>query len=205
MKLNENTMIVGRKVLLVPYERHHVPKYHEWMKSEELQILTASEPLSLEEEFNMQRSWRDDENKCTFIVLDKSRYETQAEKGTQEQAEIDSMVGDVNFFLDETKQVAEVEIMIAEPDARGHGIGREALCSMLQFGMETIGVRKFEAKIGLQNEPSIKLFTSLGFAETSRSEVFQEITLAADTAESLKDLVLPFTSHFDIQAYNLKS
>ena len=32
------------------------------MKSEELQQLTASEPLSLEEEFSMQKSWREDEN-----------------------------------------------------------------------------------------------------------------------------------------------
>ncbi|WAQ96053.1 NAT9-like protein [Mya arenaria] len=75
MKINENTKLVSGKVVLVPYEKKHVLKYHEWMKSEELQQLTASEPLTLEEEYSMQESWRNDDNKCTFIVLDKKRYD----------------------------------------------------------------------------------------------------------------------------------
>lgn len=36
---------------LVPYEVGHVPKYHRWMQTKELQVLTASESLSLEEVF----------------------------------------------------------------------------------------------------------------------------------------------------------
>jgi len=49
------TILVGSKVVLVPYRPEHVPKYHQWMLDEELRSLTASDPLSLEEEYEMQR------------------------------------------------------------------------------------------------------------------------------------------------------
>ncbi|KAM4844010.1 alpha/beta-tubulin-N-acetyltransferase 9 isoform 3-T3 [Thomomys bottae] len=63
MRLNENTMLLGKRVVLVPYTSEHVPRYHEWMQSEDLQRLTASEPLTLEQEYGMQRSWREDTDK----------------------------------------------------------------------------------------------------------------------------------------------
>jgi hypothetical protein len=37
-------------------------RYHEWMKSPTLQYLTSSEPLTLEEEFAMQKRWLEDED-----------------------------------------------------------------------------------------------------------------------------------------------
>ncbi|PVH78209.1 hypothetical protein DL98DRAFT_656276 [Cadophora sp. DSE1049] len=55
-------------ILLVPYEASHVPTYHEWMKDEQIQAETASEPLTLEEEYAMQLSWRTDADKLTFIA-----------------------------------------------------------------------------------------------------------------------------------------
>lgn len=39
------------------------------MKSEELQKLTASEPLTLEEEYQMQESWMSDPNSKLFLLL----------------------------------------------------------------------------------------------------------------------------------------
>lgn len=68
MRLNENLKIVGTNVILVPYESKHVEKYHQWMQSEELQELTASEPLSLEEEYQMQKSWREDDDSMQGLV-----------------------------------------------------------------------------------------------------------------------------------------
>lgn len=39
------------------------------MTSEELQNLTASEPLTLEEEYEMQKSWREDEDSEINLFL----------------------------------------------------------------------------------------------------------------------------------------
>ncbi|CAG4963645.1 unnamed protein product [Parnassius apollo] len=115
MKQNSNLQIIGQNIILVPYKEYHVPKYHNWMKSEELQKLTASEPLTLEEEYKMQKSWQEDDDKCTFVILDKNAL------CEQNSSEIDAMIGDTNIFItNKEKMLGEIEIMIAEKTARGN-------------------------------------------------------------------------------------
>ena len=86
MRLNEKLVIYGSSIILVPYEKLHVEKYHEWMKNPEILQATASEPLSLEKEFEMQKSWRDDEDKLTFIILSAKMIEDG-------KSEIEAMIG----------------------------------------------------------------------------------------------------------------
>lgn len=174
MRINQTTLLLGKKVVLVPYTSKHVPRYHEWMKSEELRRLTASEPLSLEQEFAMQRSWRDDADKCTFIVLDAEMWQAQPRPPEEK-----CMVGDVNLFLTDPDDPAlgEIEVMIAEPGCRGRGCGTEAVLMMLSYGATKLGLTTFEAKIGQENEPSIRLFRKLHFEQVAASSVFQEVTL----------------------------
>ena len=76
MKINENESIMGECCILVPYCFKHVQKYHGWMEDKELLIATSSEPLCLSEEFEMQRNWRVDSDKLTFITLDKYNFES---------------------------------------------------------------------------------------------------------------------------------
>ena len=86
------------------------------------------------------------------------------------------MAGDTNLFMSDG-DTAEAEIMIAETGMRRMGLGWEAILLMLRYGAEKLNVKKFEAKIKIDNMPSIMMFEKIGFKETSRSDVFSEITL----------------------------
>ena len=106
MKVNYETVIFGQHCILVPYRAEHVARYHEWMQDPALLEATGSEPLTLDEEYEMQNSWRDDETKCTFIVLARSLLKDVDVNETTVghdfiQKSIGAMVGDVNLFLSE--------------------------------------------------------------------------------------------------------
>ena len=45
------------------------------MENEEIRELTASLPLSLNEEYEMQQTWQNDKDKCTFIILSREIFD----------------------------------------------------------------------------------------------------------------------------------
>lgn len=187
MKLNENTRIIGQKVILVPYRKHHVVKYHEWMESKEIQDLTSSEPLSLEEEFDMQTKWQNDPDKLTFIVLRKDLYESSKSNDNQKK-EIESMIGDVNCFVyadldDENKYLSELEIMIVDKNNRGLGFGSESIRLMINYCLsylENPKIFEFVVKITEENESSVNLFKKIGFQFSKKISVFNQIEYKID-------------------------
>ncbi|XP_076764620.1 N-acetyltransferase 9-like protein [Xylocopa sonorina] len=209
MKDNEFTKIIGTNVILVPYKKKHVKRlvsftsyrlstlvcmdtnirhflnlsrYHEWMKSAELRYLTGSEALTLEEEFQMQQQWHQDQDKCTFIILEKSVF---AETGD----EIEAMIGDTNLFFNELDQPnsAEIEIMIANVASRGKKRGWEAIILMLLYGIDKLNVTKYIAKTKFDNEKSIQMLQKLKFHEIERSQIFQEYTFEKVVDQDWKD------------------
>ncbi|WVQ85178.1 hypothetical protein IAT38_007343 [Cryptococcus sp. DSM 104549] len=181
MRLNENTAIFGDKVILVPYRAEHVPTYHEWMKSPELLELTASEPLSYEEELEMQRKWHLDEDKLTFILLERLSTASSATPTlTPEELSRCRMVGDVNLFLpDGLEDDGECEIMIASKNDRRKGFAVEALSLFLRYLTATLPLPPSHliARIGASNLPSIHLFKKLGFGVVKHVKVFDEVEL----------------------------
>ncbi|VDK20442.1 unnamed protein product [Anisakis simplex] len=191
MRLNADIKIIGKQVVLVPYEKCHVNKYHKWMENDELRRQTASERLSLEEEYEMQRSWREDDDKCTFIILSQSLLD-------QYKDEISSMIGDVNIFLHDG--VGELEIMIAESEWRGHGIAKECVALMIRYAYDHIHINKFQVKISEDNAVSIAMFQKLGFEQTAYSKVFKEYTFDLHPSKLL-DIISDV--HLNIHPYQL--
>ncbi|XP_010936609.1 GCN5-related N-acetyltransferase 9 isoform X2 [Elaeis guineensis] len=184
------TSLEGKKVVLVPYMREHVPRYHEWMQDPALLLATGSEPLTLDQEYQMHLSWTQDPNKHTFILLDK---ELIAGSFVHGDPHVEAMVGDVNIYMNDPDdlQTAEIEIMIAEPKSRGKGLGEESVLMMMTFAVENYGIQKFCAKIGDSNAASLHLFRKLGYVDASYSEVFKEVTLELPvTEQSFKILVI---------------
>lgn len=127
------------------------------MQDADLQAATASEPLSMTEEYDMQRSWRTDNDKLTFIVCQSREPEsaTQTMQGGQDDRP-ERMIGDINLFLFEpeddddedgeqapnsTKQsnalVGEIELMIARKDLHRQGYGRAAFLSFTAYILDT--------------------------------------------------------------------
>jgi GNAT superfamily N-acetyltransferase len=170
------------------------------MKDPEIQQATASEPLSIEEEYGMQRSWRKDPDKLTFIAGVPTAPLPDAEVLRGKEGY--TMVGDVNLFItseeDESASTAavvgELELMIAEKSQQGKGLGRAVLISFLQFvleheesvieeyhrGRQDHQKRKFDhfrVKIGQENTRSLRLFAGLGFQQIGEANYFGEVEM----------------------------
>ena len=128
------------------------------MQDADLQAATASEPLSMTEEYDMQRSWRTDNDKLTFIVCQSREPEnaSQTVQGGRDDCP-ERMIGDINLFLFEPEDddedndddnsgvqasngtnasnalVGEIELMIARKDLHRQGYGRAALLSFTAY------------------------------------------------------------------------
>ncbi|RKP22641.1 GNAT domain-containing protein, partial [Syncephalis pseudoplumigaleata] len=178
----------------------HVPRYHEWMQSPALQEATASEPLTLEQEYAMQTSWREDADSSCGHAAKRPRSAM-----LKMLMRLLAMIGDVNLFINDIDDphCAEIEIMIAEPAYRRSGAATEALQLMMHYGYTELGLRSFVAKIGMDNAASLQLFKDkLGFVQVSVSQVFREVTLKLSVGDAVAASLDQVWQHVQSYAYD---
>ncbi|KAM0343049.1 hypothetical protein ACHAPU_008950 [Fusarium lateritium] len=169
--------------------------------------MNTSEPMTLEEEYENQQSWRTSSDKLTFIVCAPATPDTSSIKsGT---ADADALMrGDINFFLypfedddDETADTqglvtGEVDVMIASPSHRGQGLGRAAVCALLVYLQKHIdgilaeyGAQELKGlmvKIKEGNKGSRALFEKLGFVQKGEVNYFGEVLMTVGWEEVLQ-------------------
>ena len=133
---------------------------------------------------------------CTFIIL--SRLDGKLEMPDEER-----MVGDVNLFINDVddRQNAEIDVMVPEISNRRKGYAREAIALMINFGVETLGLNRFFAKINGENAASLRLFKSLGFEEAKFVEVFNEFELRISIESEAGSSLLALAAHGTLKAY----
>jgi RimJ/RimL family protein N-acetyltransferase len=160
----------------------------------------------------MQRSWRTDHDKLTFIACQALPGQDAGSRSAVVAAKDDApekMLGDVNLFLtpadeDEEGCIGELELMIAPSSARRKGYGRAAILTFLAYienhldqildeyrigtGGQEGGKMKLlmlRVKIGSKNEKSIGLFESIRFVKTGEGEnYFGEVEMVFEGAVS---------------------
>jgi RimJ/RimL family protein N-acetyltransferase len=145
------------------------------ISSQAIQEATASERLTLEEEYENQESWRASHDKLTFIIC--QPLQAGDSDGISIQAGIpdapEKMVGDVNLFLypyeDEDDEalpsatpefcVGEVDIMIADQLHRGKGLGRAVVQAFLQYMHRHLNeiMREYAEDKDMPTPPRLKL------------------------------------------------
>ncbi len=186
MRINWHERITTCDIILTPYRRALVPAYHDWMSDAWLRAATSSEEMTLAEEYEAQRGWRDDESKLTFIFFERVS---------------DKMIGDVNLFLLDAAvadadywggggsgsaptcaipAAAEVMVMVGDPSARRRGYAACAVRAIAHYAALRLGVRRLVAKIGADNAASRRLFASLGFRLAKEVAVFSEVHYVAE-------------------------
>ncbi|KAH9465634.1 hypothetical protein Pst134EA_013518 [Puccinia striiformis f. sp. tritici] len=117
MRVNEQTAVLGPRTVLVPYRKEHVPQYHLWMSDHQLRLSTASDLLSVDQEYEMCERWALDDDKLTFIIFERNPisgsspdlvYLNRSDSDLQTYL-LGEMIGDVNLFLspDESKEEEE--------------------------------------------------------------------------------------------------
>ncbi|KAI8457809.1 GNAT domain-containing protein [Phakopsora pachyrhizi] len=136
------------------------------MSDEEIRESTASDRLTLEEEYEMCRSWSNDEDKLTFIIIERDRSLLIKEEEEEEEGREggykskESLVRDIQLIhQDSSKMIGDVNLFLSPDGSTADDEDVEKNDEGIRAELEIMIASKSHRSRGLATE-SLRLFLS---------------------------------------------
>lgn len=140
MKLNEDVVIYGREVALLPYTAKHVTTRHKWLQEKGNRVDMSANAPTIAEENSTQVKFYEDAEHCIFMVADVDIISDPRKR------EADALIGEVHLLFLPGRS-AELQLMITERSPRRKSLVSETLLLILLFGAQALKVQVFVVKL----------------------------------------------------------
>jgi RimJ/RimL family protein N-acetyltransferase len=142
--------LVGKSVVLAPLRPADSSLLFQWINDRELVTLSAPfRPVSRQD----HDAWFDEVQRRPDTRILGIRLRDG-----------DRLVGSSQLHsIHPVHRSAELQIRIGVSEARGHGVGTEAMHLLVRFGFEELDLHRIYLHVFEANEPAIRLYRRVGF------------------------------------------
>lgn len=137
-------------IQLTPLQEADLPVLHEWINDRELvELSSAFKPVSAAE----HRHWFDTIRNRADTRIFAIRPQGEA-----------TLLGTCQLLkISPVEQSAELQIRIGRADARGRGLGTEAVRQLVAYGFDTLGLRRIALHVFATNIAAQRAYEKAGF------------------------------------------
>jgi len=156
-------MLRGERVILRPFRAADLPIMREWFRDPETARTWARTPLVPDDAFEADLAGRFQEfaHRGYFAIDD----------------DHGRLIGRVDYeHLDPVDRTVELGILLGDPSSRGHGLGSDALRTVIRHLFNDRQVERIWLTVIAWNLPAIRTYEKLGFAHEGirRGEVWSD-------------------------------
>jgi RimJ/RimL family protein N-acetyltransferase len=146
--------VTGENVALGPIRRDLIPLYQSWINDLSVSRFLRAWPMSLDQETGWYENAATSTDMAYFTI-----YELQDLRP----------IGGVDLHgIDTVNRTAELGVMIGEKDARGRGLGTEAVRLMCDYGFHALNLHSIWLLTFGWNIAGQKAYVKAGFKEIGR-------------------------------------
>jgi diamine N-acetyltransferase len=140
----------GARVRLTPLEESDLPILFEWINDRDLVLLSS--PFSPVSQADHRRWFDDIRGRVDTYIFAIRRHGHAAPIGTCQLHHVSRI-----------HRSAELQIRIGDRDARGHGLGTEAVRLLVQFGFNELQLHRIALHVFVSNTVAQRAYEKAGF------------------------------------------